>query len=106
MVIWNHYPFMRTIGVGTWIGVDLFFVLSGFLISGLLFSDIKETGTVHLGRFYIRRGFKIYPAFYAFLVITALLSPAIRHTNHYWPEFLFLQNYFPRVWGHTWSLAI
>jgi len=46
-----------------WCGVDLFFVLSGFLISGLLFTEFKKTGTIDVKRFWIRRGFKIYPAF-------------------------------------------
>ena len=44
--------------------VDRFFVLSGFLISGLLFSEYKATGAINLRRFWIRRGFKINPPFY------------------------------------------
>jgi peptidoglycan/LPS O-acetylase OafA/YrhL len=105
LVIWNHFPFFRLVGVGSWIGVDLFFVLSGFLISGLLFDDIKNTGNVRLGRFYLRRAFKIYPAFYFFLLAGILVDPAIRKLP-YWSELLFVQNYFPHVWGHTWSLAV
>jgi peptidoglycan/LPS O-acetylase OafA/YrhL len=50
-----------------WAGVDLFFVLSGFLISGLLFNEYQKTGEISLKRFYLRRGFKIYPAFWAML---------------------------------------
>src|SRR6478672_10765344 len=50
-------------------GVDLFFVLSGFLISSLLFSEIKASGRLDLGHFLIRRGLKIYPAFYFFLLL-------------------------------------
>src|SRR5437867_3544975 len=49
---------------GGWIGVDVFFVLSGFLVSGLLFADYKRYDHLFPIRFYIRRGFKIYPAFY------------------------------------------
>src|SRR5258706_12209135 len=51
-----------------WAGVDLFFVLSGFLVSGLLFQEFARNGNVAVSRFLIRRGFKIYPAFYVFLV--------------------------------------
>ena len=52
-----------------WLGVDLFFVLSGFLVSGLLFNEYKKIGKVKIGRFLIRRGFKIYPPFYFFVLI-------------------------------------
>src|SRR5262245_42677041 len=54
-----------------WIGVDLFFVVSGFLVSGLLFSEYQQRGKIRIWRFYIRRGFKIYPAFYLMILITA-----------------------------------
>ena len=42
-----------------WTGVDLFFVLSGFLIGGLLYEELRTTSQLNLGRFLIRRGFKI-----------------------------------------------
>jgi peptidoglycan/LPS O-acetylase OafA/YrhL len=57
-----------------WAGVDLFFVLSGFLISGLLFSEYKKKQSIDLPRFFIRRGFKIYPAFYLMLLTTFLVA--------------------------------
>src|SRR6266850_4949691 len=41
-----------------WVGVDLFFVLSGFLISGLLFDEYKRRGSISFKRFFIRRGSK------------------------------------------------
>ena len=44
-----------------WTGVDLFFVLSGFLVSGLLFTEYQRHGSVDVVRFLVRRGFKIYP---------------------------------------------
>src|ERR1700722_15607545 len=53
-----------------WIGVDLFFVLSGFLVSGLLYKEYAKTGGFHLGRFLFRRGLKIYPSYYAFLLFS------------------------------------
>ena len=60
LVLCDHYvntdrSFMKLGGIG----VDLFFVLSGFLISGLLFSELRKTGAIHVGRFLIRRGLKI-----------------------------------------------
>ena len=85
-----------------WIGVDLFFVLSGFLVSGLLFRELRDTNSLAIGRFFVRRGFKIYPAFYSLVAVMVLASP--RH--NYLPEILFLQNYSSWSIGHTWSLAI
>src|SRR5436189_6436623 len=61
----NLVPVMQR---GSWIGVDLFFVLSGFLVSGLLFREYLERGSVQIGRFLVRRAFKIYPAFWAMIV--------------------------------------
>jgi peptidoglycan/LPS O-acetylase OafA/YrhL len=93
-----------------WIGVDLFFVLSGFLISGLLFAEYKKTGSINWGRFFIRRGFKIYPAFYAMIIVTFVWQ-VVKHQEIRWgaflPEVLFYQSYqTDRVWIHTWSLAV
>jgi len=109
-VIFNHYPCVRAFRFG-WAGVDLFFVLSGFLISGLLFTDWKENRSISLSRFFIRRGFKIYPAFYFFLITTALvlmISPDFRQhaVSKYAAEVFFVQDYLPHIWPHTWSLAV
>jgi peptidoglycan/LPS O-acetylase OafA/YrhL len=104
----NSFTF-ATMRVG-WAGVDLFFVLSGFLISGLLFSDYERWGRIHLSRFYIRRGFKIWPAFYA-LIAVGLLIDAVMPGHHLsakglLPELTFFQDYFFGIWGITWSLAV
>jgi peptidoglycan/LPS O-acetylase OafA/YrhL len=92
-----------------WLGVDLFFVLSGFLVGGLLFLNHRRTGCLNVGQFLIRRAFKIYPLFYAFLGITVLI-PLLRGTSVEWKrvfaEACFVQNYFERLHVHTWSLAV
>ena len=106
LVLLCHYPYAHWMGAG-WIGVDLFFVLSGFLISGLLFSELKRDGSIAIGRFLLRRGFKIYPSFYVFIGLTALLIPVLR--PHFLVHALFLQSYYPAdltIWIHTWSLAV
>mgnify|MGYP001205359475 CR=1 FL=1 len=55
-----------------WIGVDLFFVLSGFLVSMLLFKEVRIKGRLSIRHFLIRRGLKIYPSFYFFILVTVL----------------------------------
>ncbi len=96
-----------------WAGVDLFFVLSGFLVSGLLFSEFRKTGAVNLRRFVIRRGFKIWPPYLVYIAFVACwLAWKNRHGDatgpweQLWPNLLHVQNYFhtPRI--HTWSLAV
>jgi peptidoglycan/LPS O-acetylase OafA/YrhL len=55
---------------GGFLGVDLFFSLSGFLITTLLFQEWDESGTINLRRFYLRRVLRLYPA----LVVTVTLA--------------------------------
>src|SRR5438876_11772345 len=75
LVLLCHYS--QALGLGSALldvggcGVDLFFVLSGFLISGLLFSEFEKTGKINVKLFLIRRAFKIYPPFYSLLALTA-----------------------------------
>src|ERR1700733_8630962 len=91
-------PFFTRAG---WTGVDLFFVLSGFLISGLLFSEYKKRHAISFQRFFIRRGLKIYPAFYVFLLVTAVAGYLAFHSVAppalYLNEMLFVMNYFGGV---------
>lgn len=93
-----------------WTGVDLFFVLSGFLVAGLLFSEIRATGTVDIPRFLIRRGLKIWPSYYVYLSFVGLIlwltgEPIVRLL----PFLVHVQNYSAQIHhvaGHTWSLAV
>jgi peptidoglycan/LPS O-acetylase OafA/YrhL len=111
-VMCTHCPAIQPLGKMGWIGVDLFFVLSGFLISGLLFSEFATTKEIDWKRFLIRRAFKIYPPFYFFLALTVLIEWVVfSHLitrRALIAETFFFQNYFSdwRFWGHTWSLAV
>jgi peptidoglycan/LPS O-acetylase OafA/YrhL len=94
---------------GGWCGVDLFFVLSGFLVSGLLFGEYRRLESVSFGRFFVRRGLKIYPAFYVMLAICGVFEARMTHgvtLPKVLSEALFVQNYGPHVFNHTWSLAV
>lgn len=94
-----------------WAGVDLFFVLSGFLVSGLLFKEYIRFGDIQPKRFLIGRGFKIYPIYYIFYPV--FLMPLLFRDGFYWSgifsELLFIQNY-TMEWGYAfvpgWSLAV
>ena len=92
-----------------WTGVDLFFVLSGFFVSGILFREYFQHNTMHGGRFFIRRVFKIWPLFYtAFLIEFVYLN--LKHrppsTSQSMAELFFVQNYVVGFMQVTWSLAI
>jgi len=92
-----------------WIGVDLFFVLSGFLVSGLIFREFAKTGDFHLFHFLVRRGLKIYPSYYVFLLLSLpaiAWVPGLVTAFSFACEALFLSNYFANIWGHTWTLCI
>lgn len=109
LVFGRHFNVFEPYYRGGWSGVDLFFVLSGFLISGLLFTGFKKSGRIQMGRFLIRRGFKIYPPFYVLMGWTVLMFAV--HQGHlrerpFLSELFFLQSYIQGMWGHTWSLAV
>jgi peptidoglycan/LPS O-acetylase OafA/YrhL len=114
-----QYPMLFLWKIG-WTGVDLFFVLSGFLIGGLLFKEILKTDRLDVKRFFIRRGLKIWPPYF---VLLALLFIELRFSGNsirdslvtLMPNLVHLQNYFDALtyhgqsWslrGHTWSLAV
>jgi peptidoglycan/LPS O-acetylase OafA/YrhL len=91
-----------------WTGVDLFFVLSGFLIAGLLFREYKSRTRLDIWRFLTRRAMKIYPAYYVLLIGTLvfdLLRERAISWSNIWPDLFFVQNYRPGLWEHLWSIG-
>ncbi|MBW4495048.1 MAG: acyltransferase [Oscillatoria princeps RMCB-10] len=92
-----------------WTGVDLFFVLSGFLVSSLLFQEYKKSGKIDLKNFWIRRGVRIYPPFYTLIAVTLIykaLNGQEFTLSSVASEILFFQNYVTPIWNHTWYLAV
>lgn len=108
----SFWPYVRTWRNVGESGVPLFFVLSGYLISGLLFAEYQKTGTLNVPRFWIRRGFKIYPGFYVLLVATVVAKPLIFGGFQLRSAILsgmFLQNYAQSALlfiPQSWSLAV
>lgn len=108
LVIGLHFNLPGPFRVGG-VGVDLFFVLSGFLISGLLFRDYQLYGRIQLRRFWIRRAFKILPPLFFFLAVMSIFISKFAWRGLL-ASALFCLNYFPTLGvpgiGHTWSLGV
>ncbi len=111
---------------GGFLGVDVFFVLSGFLITSLLLQEVERTGGIDFKRFYLRRIRRLVPAFLAVILVTALLvllfaqdsaakyredvMASLLYVNNWWNIFGD-QSYFeaigrPPMLQHLWSLAV
>lgn len=95
-----------------YLGVKVFFVISGFLITGLLLDEHAQHGRISLRRFYARRTLRIFPAFYSFIVVAALLSMYNVITLP-WQDLIIAATYIKNLtygqsWyvEHTWSLAV
>jgi peptidoglycan/LPS O-acetylase OafA/YrhL len=85
-----------------WTGVDLFFVLSGFLIGKQLWSELYRTGTISVSQFVLRRGLRIWPLYYAMMIVF-LVIPS-KHAPQ-WPDWVMLSNYVPTAYARSWSLS-
>ena len=138
LVVFHHYLSGRLRPIGnpiadfinrastlSWSGVDLFFVLSGFLIGGIL---LDQRHTEHYFKtFYLRRACRIFPLYFLWLILFIILDRMFSSSFHQhwqsdifyarypnWAYALFLQNFFiaqrqlfgPHWLGTTWSLAI
>ena len=83
--------------------------LNGFLVSGLLFAEYNSRRRLSIGRFFMRRGWKIYPPFVTLIaatVIGTVISGVPVDRRPLVSELIFLQSYVPGLWDHTWSLAV
>lgn len=111
---------------GGFLGVDVFFVLSGFLITSLLLGEMEATDRLRFGAFYVRRARRLLPALLAVLVVTAVLVltvardaaaifrqdvvAALSYTTNWW-YIVDERSYFevlgrPPLLQHLWSLGI
>ncbi|MGB6973066.1 MAG: acyltransferase [Terracidiphilus sp.] len=103
-----------TLGVGDYahLGVLVFFVISGFLITRLMLSEYQRQGRVSLGNFYLRRVLRLFPASYAYILVVSLASAAglfALNSSDIWHAVTYTVNYLPsRSWqiGHLWSLSV
>jgi peptidoglycan/LPS O-acetylase OafA/YrhL len=95
-----------------WIGVDLFFVLSGYLIGGQLLALLTRDQRINLGRFFTRRALRIMPAYFAVLAVYFLLTSWREYpemSQPLWKFLLSVQNialHGGTAFSHAWSLAV
>jgi peptidoglycan/LPS O-acetylase OafA/YrhL len=129
--IWHYHKFMTTDGdgqnlnaAGKWIntgmlnggfGVDVFFLISGFLITYLLLKEREAFGKINIFKFYVRRSFRIWPLFYLVIAISPFLVDWLGKAGHpnYLANALFLNNFETiktHFWvyplAHMWSLCV
>lgn len=118
VVVYHNFGFINYFFFG-WLGVDLFFVLSGFLITDILLNSLGNKK--YLKNFYIRRVLRIFPLYYLTLIIFLLILPRL-HTNlklEYYTDnqvwlWTYLQNWLyifksagqTQTLHHLWSLAV
>ena len=124
MVVVYHLN-LAGIANGGFLGVDLFFVISGFLITSLLLAEHQETGRIALIPFFVRRFHRLFPPFAAMVLVCTWLTPHLApkayaqliadlpfsfYLSNWW-QIYSQQSYFeglhnPRIFQHLWSLAI
>lgn len=120
--VFRDYPVgesLKWYSQALWPGMDFFFVLSGFLIGTMLLHSLRENSHIRLGRFYIRRAFRIFPLYYLTLLIISQLpqAPNLRphsgivphHDGIQWREWVYLTNYpmdTSNVMYWSWSLSV
>jgi len=121
MVLFGHLAGTRGFPVSTAtgnylnsaeLGVHVFFVISGFLITRLLLDELARKQRIALGRFYLRRTLRIFPPYYTFIAVLVLagMAGALQLAPHDGLRALtYTTNYDEsRSWyvGHTWSLSV
>ena len=120
LVVLTHLPDRGWWFGGGFIGVDIFFVLSGYLICGLLLHEWEKTGYISLSRFYMRRFLRLMPALWTMVLVVLVIqwlrdADAMQHavrgaiwTILYlvnWVRALKIESLF-WLFDHTWSLAV
>jgi peptidoglycan/LPS O-acetylase OafA/YrhL len=97
------------------LGVDLFFVISGFLIGSILFEEFKESGGLVFSRFYVRRFLRLIPVYTVVMLLGLYFlhqipgMPKGLNAERFWANVLYVNNFLPvlkQYLGWCWSLAI
>jgi len=108
LVKWKHVS-LEVLGSYGALGVHVFFVLSGYLITNLLLREHERSSTISLRDFYIRRAYRIFPAAFVFLAIVIVLCWRQMRWYHAAAAVFYVANLDvtrPWIFGHLWSLSI
>lgn len=118
LVLLGHFGIPKVPGG---LGVTIFFFLSGFLITTLLFQEHAENGRVAIGKFYIRRLLRLGPELMGLVFLATILGFSLGRPPHFWDvasAAAYLSNYYGALlnlgffsytqpyWSHLWSLAV
>ncbi|HET9746162.1 MAG TPA: acyltransferase, partial [Chitinophagaceae bacterium] len=120
VVFYHNFGFVKYFFFG-WLGVDLFFVLSGFLITDILLKTVNKRD--YFKNFYAKRVLRIFPLYYLSLIIFLVILPQVKdlpidlsfYVDHQWWFWTYLQNWFLIFYDvgntttaiqHYWSLAV
>jgi len=110
LLVKSDIPLIWRVDYGN-LGVRIFFVISGFLITFLLLAERERTGTISIRDFYVRRIFRILPAYVVFLLVMLAVLPTgwlVLHKVDFLPSAAFFSDYETPTdaLGHTWSLSV
>jgi peptidoglycan/LPS O-acetylase OafA/YrhL len=108
LVKWKHVS-IGVIGNYGSLGVYVFFVLSGYLITTLLLRGYDHSSTIGLRNFYVRRAYRIFPAAFVFLAVVSILYWHQMRWYHVAAAVFYVANMDlsrPWIFGHLWSLSI
>ena len=111
MVFVSREPTFGWVSVVGWLGVDLFFVLSGYLIGNQVFAGMARGEQLSLKNFYARRALRTWPAFWVVLALYFLLPSVMggKQPPPLWSFLTFTQNFGLQpgtAFSHAWSLCI
>lgn len=113
LVVAGHWAELRyhsdVAGAFANLGVRIFFVISGYLITTLLLKEHARTSTIGLQQFYVRRAYRILPASFAFMLVVFVIFWRDLRWYHMAAAGLYLANFdFAHPWylGHLWSLSV
>lgn len=114
MVVFGHAFHFRLIDIAN-LGVRMFFIISSFLIVGILLKDVEKK-RFSIKQFYFKRLMRTFPAFYVYLLLLFCVLNCLNifEWEQFWRAPVYLENYHSRsIWndkqwfvGHTWSLAV
>ncbi|HUM04825.1 MAG TPA: acyltransferase [Terriglobales bacterium] len=105
----QHFPRVHMLEIYGNLGVRIFLVVSGYLITAQLVREYERSGRISLKMFYVRRAFRIFPAAYVFMFVAAATHWSVLRAGNIATALAYCVNYYQNghhVLGHLWSLGV